>query len=269
MLKMAKTIVLVLVLVLLLQTMTFSQTGKYLNKIYKSGELRVGTSGGQPPFTMKAKDGELFGYEIELAELLTEALNLKLTFVEKPFSELLPALEKGEVDIVMSGMSITPSRNMNFTFVGPYIISGKSIVGKSKRFEALNELDEINNPNVTIAALKGSTSQYFVENNASKVKLITTPTYDEAVKMILDDKVDLMVADYPICLLSMLKYQDADLLTLEEPLTLEPIGIALKPDAFQLHNLLSNYLTALEMSGVLQFLEAKWFEDGSWLFRLP
>ena len=62
----------------------FSQSGKVLEKILKSGELRVGTSGSQPPFTMKAKDGTLIGYEIELARMLTDALNLKLKFMEFP-----------------------------------------------------------------------------------------------------------------------------------------------------------------------------------------
>ena len=55
----------------------------------------------------------------------------------------------------------------------------------------------------------------------------------------------------------------------EEPLTIEPIGMALPPDAFQLHNLVENYLNALQIAGVLENLKAKWFQDGSWLIRLP
>ena len=231
--------------------------------------LRVGTSGGQPPFTMKSKQGQLIGYEIEMAELLTDAMNLELKFVEKPFSELLPALENGEVDIIMSGMTITPERNVNFTFAGPYIVSGKSILAKSKRLAVLNEMDEINKPMISIAALKGSTSQSFVKKHAPKAKLVTTADYESAVMMVLEDKVDILVADYPICVLSVLRHQDAGLATLEEPLTMEPIGIALTPDAFQLHNLLDNYLNALQISGILASLEEKWFQDGSWLFRLP
>lgn len=39
-------------------------------KTYRSGELRVGTSGNQPPFSMKSKDGQLMGYEIDLALML-------------------------------------------------------------------------------------------------------------------------------------------------------------------------------------------------------
>ena len=245
------------------------QSGKILGKIFQSGELRIGTSGSQPPFTMKSKEVELIGYEIELAELLADAMNLTLKFVEKPFSELLPALEEGKVDIVMSGMTITPKRNVNFTFAGPYIVSGKSILGKADRFAELDEMDEINKPEISIAALKGSTSQSFVEKNIPKVKLLLTSDYEAAVKMVMENKVDIFLADYPICVLSMLRHQDAGLMVLEIPLTIEPIGIAMRPDAFQLHNLLVNYLGALQMSGILTDLEEKWFEDASWLFRLP
>jgi polar amino acid transport system substrate-binding protein len=257
------------ILILLIPALIFPQEGKVLKQILKRGELRVGTSGSQPPFTMKAKDGKLMGYEIELAELLTDAINLELTFVEKPFSELLPALEKGEIDIIMSGMTITPERNLKFSFVGPYMVSGKSVLAKTQRLVTLDEMDEINRPEIKVAALKGSTSQRFVEQLAPKVKLILTKEYEAAVKMVLEDAVDLMVADYPVCVLSILRHPDAGLATLDAPLTIEPIGLALPPDAFQLHNLIDNYLSALQISGVLGMLEEKWFQDGAWLIRLP
>lgn len=267
MLSISKKIILIFVL-LLTPSLLFPQYGKVLNKIYKSGVLRVGTSGTQPPFSMKAKDGQLMGYEVELAKLLSEAMNLKIKFVQKPFSELLVALDNDEVDIVMSGMTITPERNVKYTFVGPYIVSGKSILVKATRLAALDEMGEINRSSISVAALKGSTSQAFVEKNAPKVKLVTTMDYDAAVKMILEDKVDILVADYPVCVVSILRNQEAGLATLESPLTMEPIGIALTPEAFQLHNLLDNYLKALQMSGILESLEKRWFDDGSWLFRL-
>jgi polar amino acid transport system substrate-binding protein len=256
-------------LILFIPIMLFSQEGKILKQILKRGELRVGTSSNQPPFSMKSKDGKLMGYDIKLARLLADGLKLKLTFVEKPFSELLPALEKHEIDLIISGMTITPERNLKFTFAGPYMVSGKSILAKSKRLSALTEMGEINRKTVTVVTLKGTTSQVFVENNLPEVKLIETSDYDTAVKMILDNKADLMVADYPVCVLSVLRNPDADLAVLEEPLTIEPIGIALPPEAFQLHNLVENYLSALQISGVLADLETKWFQDGSWLIRLP
>jgi polar amino acid transport system substrate-binding protein len=261
--------ILILVILFSIPALLFPQEGMLLNKILESGELRIGTSGSQPPFSMKSKDGQLMGYEIELAELLTNAMKLKLKFIEKPFSELLPALQKGEIDVILSGMTITPERNLKCSFIGPYIISGKSVLAKAKRISDLDEMGEINRPTIKVAALKGSTSQSFVENLAPRVELILTEDYDKAVKLILEDQADIMVADYPVCRLSILRYPNAGLATLEEPLTIEPIGIALPPDAFQLHNLVENYLNALQIGGVLAILEAKWFQDGSWLIRLP
>jgi len=169
----------------------------------------------------------------------------------------------------MSGMTITPERNMKIAFAGPHIVSGKSILAKYKRLAALDEMNEVNRPAITVVALKGSNSQSFVERFAPKAKLVTTVVYEAAVQMVLKDKVDIMVADYPICALSLLRHPDAGLATLDQPLTLEPIGIALPPDSFLLHNMIENYLNALQMTGGLENLEMKWFEDGAWLIRLP
>ena len=240
-----------------------------LKEILKRGELRVGTTFNQPPYTMKDKDGKLMGYEIELAQLIAKATNLKLKFSEKPFSELLQSLENGEIDIIMSGMTITPERNLKVLFVGPYIISGKSVLAKLKRIKELDEMNELNQKSVSMVVMEGTTSELFAKKNAPQGKLYTTKDYSSAVKMILDDKADLMIADYPICAISILRHPSAELGTLEVPLTMEPIGLALPPNAFQLHNLIENFLNALQMAGVLEELRLKWFENSSWLVRLP
>jgi polar amino acid transport system substrate-binding protein len=86
--------------------------------------------------------------------------------------------------------------------------------------------------------------------------------------MVLNDQADALVADYPICLVTLLRYQDKGLVTLDEPLTIEPIGIALPSDDPQFLNLVENYLNALELSGALQVLDQVWFEDGKWLLNM-
>jgi len=151
--QISKKMLAMFIIILFIPTVMFSQGDKVLDQILKRGELRVGTSGSQPPFTMKSKEGQLMGYEIDIANLLAEAMSLKLTFFEKPFSELLTALEKGEIDAVMSGMTITPERNLKFMFAGPYTISGKSILAKAARLSALDEMGEINRPTIKVTAL--------------------------------------------------------------------------------------------------------------------
>jgi len=240
-----------------------------LSRIVANGELRVGMSGSQPPFTVKSKDGSLIGYEVDMAKLLANAMNVELKLIEMPFGELLGALEAGKVDVVMSGMTMTPERNLKAAFVGPYIISGKSILTKDQTLAKADEAGDIDQANLTIVALENSTSQKFVQALMPKAKLVTTKQYDEGVAMVLEDKATAMVADYPICALSVMRYGDQGLVTLAEPLTIEPIGMAISPGDSLLLNMIENYLGALEMVGVLSELEAKWFESGDWLIQLP
>ena len=246
-----------------------AQDAPVLSRIVKNNELRVGMSGNQPPFSVKSKSGEMIGYEVDVARLLANAMGVELKLVQKPFGELLGALTAGEVDVVMSGMTMTPERNLKAAFVGPYIVSGKSILTKDQTLAKADETSDIDLANVKIVALESSTSQKFVEAFMSKAQLITTKDYDEAVQMVLDGQATAMVADFPICALSVMRYGDQGLVTLKEPLTIEPIGVAISPGDSLLLNMIENYLGALEVVGVLAELEAKWFEDGGWLINLP
>ena len=94
-------------------------TQNTLSNIIKNGEIRIGMTANQPPYSMKTKNGKLMGYEVDLANILAESMGVKLKIIELPFSELMPALQNGKVDAVMSGMTITPERNLNALFAGP------------------------------------------------------------------------------------------------------------------------------------------------------
>ncbi|MFV2073736.1 MAG: transporter substrate-binding domain-containing protein [Thermoanaerobaculales bacterium] len=238
-------------------------------KIVDSGTFRIGMSGTQPPFTVMSKSGELIGYEVDVANLLANAIGVELELVQLPFAELLPALEKGEIDAVMSGMTMTPQRNTRVAFVGPYIVSGKSILTKSSILAAIKDAEEIDRSSIKIVALKGSTSEKFVQKVLEKTTLIGVDDYDTGVQMVIDGKADALVADYPICVLSQMRFPDAGLATLAEPMTIEPIGIALAPGDPLLLNMVENYLGTLQGLGLLDLLEEKWFEDGAWLIQLP
>ena len=120
-----------------------------------------------------------------------------------------------------------------------------------------------------LASADLGSSWRFVETVAPKAKLQKVPNYDAGVKAVLDDKADALVADYPICVMSVLRFPEAGLATLVSPLTIEPIGVALPADDPLLLNLVQNYLNALQATGVLDALRSKWFEDGSWLSQLP
>ncbi len=239
-----------------------------LSKITKSGVIKVGMTGNQPPFSMVSKDGSLMGFEVDLAESLAESMRLNLEIVQMPFKDLLPALEKGNVDVVMSGMTITAERNLKVPFVGPYIISGKSILTKSASLAKAQNADDLNQSDLKITALNGSTSEKFVKTLLGDATFIGADNYDDAVKNLLEDQANVMVADFPVCALTMLRHPEAELATLNAPLTIEPIGIAVAPNDALFLNFIENYFNALALVGLLEELEAYWFEDGSWLINM-
>jgi len=240
-----------------------------LARIVKNDELRVGTSGAQPPFSLVSKSGELIGYDIDLANLIADAMGVEVTFVQKPFGQLLDALEKGEIDIIMSGMTMTPARNLRVAFVGPYMVSGKSILTTNAALAKIEEAGDVDQSQVKMAALKGSTSEDFVKDVWPRMQLTVTDNYDEAVNLVREGKVGAMVADYPICALSVMRFPEDDFATLAQPLTIEPMGVAMPPNDPLFLNMMENYLGALEAIGLLDALEEKWFQDGSWLIQMP
>jgi len=240
-----------------------------LSRVAKTKTLRVGMSGSQAPFNMKNRDGEFIGMDVDLARLLANSIGVEMVIVDMPFAKLLPALEDGEVDIVMSGVTSTLERNTRVPFVGPYFVSGISILTKSDIIESIDSAEELTNGEWRIAAMKGSTSEDFAENMLKMPQMNATDTHAEAVKLLIEGKVDAVIADAPVCALSVLTNPDENLVTLTEPLTVEPIGIALAPGDPLLINLVQNYMQALAAAGALEAIQTKWFKSGAWLEELP
>jgi polar amino acid transport system substrate-binding protein len=248
--------------------------------VFAAGESRVSLSCDgsskrnlsslwQPAFIgLTTKDGEIIGMEIDLARLFAVAMEVKLTLKSMHFNELLPALEKGQIDMVLSAMTITPQRNLKFAFAGPYFASGKSVLTKGKNVGSVDEISKMNNPDKILVALKGSTSQMFVEKLMPKATLVQAEDYDKAVTMVRNDKAVAMIADYPICMVSVYRYPDAGLVTLGKPISYEPLGVALPPNDPLLVNWVQNSLHSLEKSGELLALMERWFKDTSWIKRL-
>ncbi len=240
----------------------------HLMRIVSSGELVLGTTGQMPPLNMLAKNGEVIGFEIDFAKAMAKSLGVDLRVKTMPFYQLLPALELGSVDLVMSGMTMTPSRNLRFAFIGPYLSSGKAILAKSQTLARVTETSRINTSATKIAVLKGSTSQAFVEKTLPNVQLSKTDDYEEAINLILKDQVHALIADYPICLVALLRYPEAGFVSIESLLTYEPYGIALPTNDPHLLNWMENFMLTIEGSGDLEALESKWFETADWTDRV-
>jgi polar amino acid transport system substrate-binding protein len=250
-------------------TATGTSASPVLARIQSKGELVVGTAASMPPLNMTTKSGEIIGLDIDLARGMAEAMKVKLRLAPMPFASLLPALEAGQVDMVVSGMTMTPDRNMKFAFVGPYFISGKSFLAKTSTLSSDKGSAELNTPSMRLAALRGSTSQTFVEQIIPKATLVLTKDYDEAINLVLQDKVEAMIADFPACIFAVFRYPDKGLYALVTPLSYEPLGIALPGNDPLLMNWAQNWLRDQEATGSLERTRDRWFKNASWLGQLP
>ena len=245
-----------------------ASAGPVMDRIMKKGELVVGTSGAQPPMTATTKKGEIIGLDADISRAMADAMGVKVKFVSMPFAKLLPALEADQVDMILSGMTITPKRNQKVAFVGPYYVSGKGLLAGADKYAALQQAKGLDTPEVTVAALKNSTSQKFAETLMSKAKLILTDSYEEAIDLLLKGKIDVIVADFYFCALTVYRYQDKGLIAGNSPLTFEPLGIAMNEDTL-LINWAQNFMNILQGSGKLKEMGEKWLNGGSWIGELP
>ncbi len=236
-----------------------------LTRIVETGELRVGMTGEQPPLNMTMRTGELFGMEVALIRVLAKSMGVQAVLVRKPFKKLLDALEEGEIDLVMSGMTITPQRSTRATFVGPYFTSGKSILTRSPELAAVQLASELDSRELRFAALAGSTSETFTRDALPSAKLVTTPTLDEAIRKVISGDVDALIADRETNSFAVLRHADQGLIASTATFTVEPMGIAVPIDQPQLANLIQAYMNALLDSGALQKSQKFWFKDPSWV----
>lgn len=82
--------------------------------------LRVGTDGAYPPYNFTTPEGGLAGFEIDLVKDLCVRMQIKCVFVSVDFNGLIPKLQDGDVNLVMSALSITPERARVIDFSLPY-----------------------------------------------------------------------------------------------------------------------------------------------------
>jgi len=211
--------------------------------------------------TYKQSSGKVIGLDVDIARIMATSLDVKLTIKTMAFDELVPALKKGDVDVVISNMTITPERNKSVAFVGPYMSSGKCIITKQENLAKAEQSEDLNTSKTRIVVLKGSTSELFIKTLLPKATVTTTDDLQNGVKMVKEDKVGGMMTDYPVCLSTLKNYPDAGFVSLFSLLNFEPIGIAVPGNDPLFINWTENFLERLDGTGTLDEIGAHWFGE--------
>lgn len=234
-----------------------------IEQVLQRGVLRVGMS-TFVPWAMNDKQGNLVGFEIDVARRLAQDMGVKVEFVPTKWSGILPALLTGKFDIIIGGMGITPERSIKVNFSIPYDYTGMSMVASRRVAKGYKSLDDFNKPVVTIAARTGTTAAAAAKKYMPRARLRLFDDESQAVQELLNGRVHALVASAPLPAFQAIEYPDKLYLPLKEDFTREPIGFAIVKGDVDTLNFLNSWITVVSSEGWLKERKHYWFETKEW-----
>lgn len=231
--------------------------------LIQPGTLRVGTEPGYPPFEMKAKDGSVIGYDIEIVKGFAAKHGLQLAIEEAEFDGLIPALQTGKVDLVISGMTIKPERAEIVDFSQPYYRVGQVILLRKELAGQIHGAADLNDSKWKIAVQTATTGQFAAGEHMPKAQLLSYSSGIEAANAVRSGDADAMVFDD--ALIRIFAAENPDRVTaLLEPFTREDLGLAMKKGNTALREAVNVYLDEIASSGEAARLQKAYFDDLVW-----
>ena len=222
--------------------------------------LRVGVTPDYPPLIYRQGD-TIVGVEVELARRLGQDLKRPVTLVTLKWEDQIQALLEKRTDIIMSGMSVTPAREVRIRFVDPYLKSGLVAAFRAEDGKKYTSPDVILNSFAVAAAAKGTTGEVFLQRNFARgTRKVVLPRAADALDELKRRSIDIFVHDAPY-ILWMVSENEALLGALWEPFDRENLawGVRKGEDAF--FDQVDQTVKKWKADGTLDTLLAKWLPD--------
>lgn len=108
----------------------FATQARDYNDIKKSGVLQVSNSGAYPPFSFVDLQGNVQGFDVDIANAVAKKMGLKAEITTTPWSGIIAALVAGKYDACICSMSDTPERRKAVDFTGDYYWAGSALYTK-------------------------------------------------------------------------------------------------------------------------------------------
>ncbi len=225
--------------------------------IKKRGHIIVGVRSDTRPFGYKDRNGNLKGFDIDLAREIAKHILTDpdaVEFVPVTASNRISMLNSGKVDLLIATMSITDERRMVVDFSDPYYMAGQAILVKKGRSVA--SIKQLNGRKIII--VYGSTGEMSVRMNAPEAVIRGYKDYDLAYKALKKGEADAMIADDTI--LYNLALDDRSVKILKKRFSKEPYAIAFRKgsESTQLKESVNFVLDFLDHSGKLRDMQRKW-----------
>lgn len=228
-----------------------------LGEIVKRDKFIIGVRDDTAPFGFRDKNGNLIGYDIDLARLIAKGIlkdEKKVDFVPVTASNRIMKLNSGEVDILIATMSITEQRQQILDFSLPYHIAGQAILtNRSSKATSLKDFE-----GKKLIIVFGSTSENNLRTNVPEIEVLGFKNYKDAFNALKMGKAQGITADDTI--LYNLSLGDNSVKILQKRYSQEPYAVALRKEkeSTRLLREIDYIIDNLQSTGRLNKMREKW-----------
>lgn len=226
----------------------------------EKGPLRVGMDLSWPPFEMKDVNGEPIGISVDVAYELGDYLGREVEIVDTTFAGLIPALNTGDIDVIIASMSITEERENSIDFSEPYFHFPLITVLNSEFNETANiqsKDDLFSYPGVTFIGPRSLVSLSIPEEEANDPIIRRVDNNNIAVQELVSGLADAFI----ISASAAVDYHESNLNTTElmwDVIDDSPIGMGVREGETELLAEINAFISGMEENGVYDRLRTKY-----------
>jgi polar amino acid transport system substrate-binding protein len=240
-----------------------------LEEVKNRGALRVGISVFMPR-AMRAKDGKLIGFDVDVANKVAEDLGVRLELVLTAWDGIIPTLYFGKFDVIISGMTITPDRNLSVNFTTPYATDDLGVVANKKLAGEARTIEDLNKPGVKLAVRRGAAPTIAVIRKLfPRATMVEFDDDTLALQEVVNGKAHAVLSGEPRPTFWRLDHPDVLVQPLDRPLLVNARAFALRKGDFDSLNFFNNWILVHTLDGWLQERHDYWFKGRQWADLVP
>lgn len=222
--------------------------------------LVMGTSADFPPFEFVDEEGNIVGFDIDIARYIADKYGYELVIKDIAFEGLIPALQAGEIDMIVAAMTITPEREEVVDFSIPYYNASQGILIRADSPD-ITSIEDLYGKTIGVQA--GTTGEAWAEENLGEnCTIIAYQRIYDAVTALRAGYIDALILDEPVA-----NYYDKAAEDIKKASyvidTGERYGIAVREGDTELLEKINAALEELIHSEYYDTLIATWFGGGS------
>ncbi|WP_087688083.1 MULTISPECIES: cystine ABC transporter substrate-binding protein [unclassified Pandoraea] len=256
-----KTLCLVPLAAAALMGTSAARAADLLDTVKSAGVLKIGLEGTYPPFNYRGANGDLDGFDVDVAKAVAAKLGVKPVFVTTEWSGIIGGLVAGKFDVIVNQVAITDDRKKSVDFSQPYVYSAAQLIQRKDDTREFKSLDDLKGKKLGVSL---GSNYNTLAKSVPGIDVRTYPGAPEYLRDLAAQRIDAALNDR-LMLAYLIKTSNLPLRTgavLQG--ANESVGIPFRKGNPQFAKAIDDALTQMKQDGSLAKLSQKWFgEDTS------